>query len=252
VSEILNTIGDDAVLKKSKAHQQAHEILSQWDGGHGVDAAGPVVYYKLLYTIMENAMADELGMEDFTAFVSTHLMKRTTAVFIPNDGSLWWDDITTKAVRETRRSIFIKSFDRAVAELSTQLGKDSEDWQWGRVHTIEHGHLLGEKKPLDRIFNVGPFPIMGGNEVLNNLGFKLNPEGQYNVSFGPAMRILLDFADVENSISVNPTGQSGRLLSRHCDDQAALFNSGRFRKQMMNKDEIETTCKNVLRLIPAK
>ncbi len=251
VKEILKTIGDDAVVRKSETHQQAHQILSQWDGGHAIDAAGPVVYYKLLYTIMANAMVDELGKEDFTAFVSTHLMKRTTAVFIPNDNSLWWDDITTKNVRETRQSNFIKSFDQAVAELSAQLGEDTADWQWGKVHTIEHGHPLGRKKPLDKFFNVGPFPIMGGNEVINNQGFKLNKDGQYKVAFGPALRILLDFADVENSISVNPTGQSGHILSRHYDDQAPLFNSGRFRKQMMNQEEIQKTCKNVLRLLPA-
>ena len=179
-------------------------------------------------------------------------MKRTTAVFIPNDTSLWWDDITTPDVKETRRSIFIRSFDQAVAELSAQLGEDTADWQWGKVHTIEHGHLLGKKKPLDKFFNVGPFPIMGGNEVINNQGFKLNKEGQYAVSFGPALRILLDFDDVENSISVNPTGQSGHILSRHYDDQAALFNSGRFRKQMMNQEEIQSTCKNVLRFIPGE
>jgi len=246
----LETIGDDAVLKKTENHQQAHQMLSQWNGGHALDAKGPVVYYKLLYTIMENAMADELGQADFTAFVSTHLMKRTTAVFIPNDASLWWDDTTTQDVRETRRSIFIKSFDRAVEELNVQLGRDTEGWQWGKAHTIEHGHLLGRKKPLDKFFNVGPFPIMGGNEVINNQGFKLNKDGQYKVAFGPALRILLDFADFENSISINPTGQSGHILSRHYDDQAEMFNSGEFRKQMMNKEEIEASCKNVLRLVP--
>ena len=67
-----------------------------------------------------------------------------------------------------------------------------------------------------------------------------------------ALRILLDFDDLENSISVNPTGQSGHILSRHYDDQAALFNRGRFRKQMMNQEEIQATCKNVLRLVPGE
>ena len=61
IKEILDTMGDDAVVRKSETHQQAHQILSQWNGGHAMDAPGPVVYYKLLYTIMENAMADELG-----------------------------------------------------------------------------------------------------------------------------------------------------------------------------------------------
>ena len=80
----------------------------------------------------------------------------------------------------------------------------------------------------------------------------MNPEGQYKVSFGLALRILLDFDDVENSISINPTGPSGHLLSRHYDDQAEMFNSGRFRKQMMNQEEIQAACKNVLRLVPAE
>jgi len=250
VKEILDTIGDDSAVKQSELHQQVMQVLDTWDGGHAIDAAGPVVYYKLLYNIMENAMADELGKEDFTAFVSTHLMKRTTAVFIPNDTSLWWDDIATPDVKETRRSIFIKSLTQAVEELRVQLGDDVADWQWGRVHTLEHGHLLGNKKPLDKFFNVGPFSVMGGNEVINNLGFKLNKAGRYTVAFGPAMRILLDFGDVENSISVNPTGQSGHLMSKHYDDQAELFNKGRFRKQMMNREEIQSTCSNILRLVP--
>ena len=52
------------------------------------------------------------------------------------------------------------------------------------------------------------------------------------------------------TISVNPTGQSGHLMSKHYDDQAELFNKGRFRKQMMNREEIQATCSNILRLRP--
>ena len=58
------------------------------------------------------------------------------------------------------------------------------------------------------------------------------------------MRIIIDFADVENSVSVIPTGQSGMFLSKHYNDQAELYNSGKYRKQMMNMQEIILTCKN--------
>lgn len=91
---------------------------------------------------------------------------------------------------------------------------------------------------------------MGGNETIVNLGFQLNSEGRYPVSFGPAMRIIIDFADIENSVSVNPTGQSGNFLSAHYDDQAVLFNTGKFRKQMMNRKEIERFQTGTLNLIP--
>ena len=146
--------------------------------------------------------------------------------------------------------IFTDAFDLTIRDLETQLGTVISEWSWGRVHTLEHVHPIGSKKPFDKFFNVGPFSAKGGNEVINNLGFTMNKEGQYKVSFGPAMRILLDFADLENSISINPTGQSGYFLSDHYDDQAEMYNKGTFRKQMMNREEIEATQKGKLILQP--
>ena len=67
----------------------------------------------------------------------------------------------------------------------------------------------------------------------------VNKEGIYTCVFGPSMRIIIDFADVENSVSVIPTGQSGNVLSDYYSDQAAIYNEGTFRKQMMNREEIE-------------
>jgi len=204
----------------------------------------------LLSYIMENTMADELGDDDYTVFNSSHVMKRTIAVIIKNDPSLWWDNIHTKEVKETRPMIFAQSFDQAVKALTKQLGPDIATWHWGKVHTLEHGHLLGRQKPLNLLFNVGPFAAMGGNETIVNLGFQLHSDGRYPVSFGPAMRIIIDFADIENSVSVNPTGQSGNFLSPHYQDQAVFFNTGKFRKQMMNRKEIECFQTGTLILIP--
>ncbi len=146
--------------------------------------------------------------------------------------------------------IFARSFDQTVKTLIKQLGPMINDWQWGKVHTLEHTHPLGRKKPLNLFFNVGPFAAMGSNETLANLGFRLNSKGPYPVSFGPAMRIIIDFADIENSLSVNPTGQSGFFLSDHYNDQAAMFNGGRFRKQMMNRAGIKNLAKGTLILTP--
>ena len=139
---------------------------------------------------------------------------------------------------------------KASKELTRQFGPDVGAWQWGKVHTLEHRHPLGQQKPLNFLFNVGPFAAMGGNETIANLGFRLNSRGYYPVTFGPAMRIIIDFADIENSVSVNPTGQSGYFLSDHYDDQAKLFNTGKFRKQMMNRAEIKNVAKGTLILIP--
>jgi len=250
IDEIATTIGNHASVRRTERHAEAFGALKSWNGGHRLDDVGPVIYNKLLFHIMENAMADELGEADFEAFMSTHLMKRTTAVFIANQDSLWWDDIRTPAVKETREMVMAQSFDQAVEALQAQFGANIADWTWDKVHTIEYGHLMGRKKPLDKIFNIGPFPVMGGNEVINNMGFRLNREGAYKVSFGPAMRIIIDFADVENSVSINPTGQSGIFTSPHYKDQVEMFHRGLFRKQMMNRDEIVANAEGRLVLKP--
>ncbi len=106
--------------------------------------------------------------------------------------------------------------------LSKRLGPVISDWNWGKVHTLEHQHL--RKKPLDRVFNVGPFSVPGGDEVIANLAFRLNTEGRYPVVYGPAMRFIVDFFKPADALGINPTGQSGFFLSRHYDDQCALFN----------------------------
>ena len=249
-AEILNTLKADRVLQSTSTHEHAVEVLKNWNGDHQVTAAAPTIFYTLLSYIMENAMADELGPDDYAVFNSSHVMKRTIAVIIKNDSSLWWDDIRTETVKETRQMIFARSFDQAVKDLTRQLGPDIAAWHWGKVHTLEHGHLLGQQKPLNLLFNVGPFAAMGGMETISNLTFKLNTRGRYPVHMGPAMRIIIDFGDIENSLSVNPTGQSGFFLSDHYDDQAALFNSGKSRKQMMNREEIKKSGRGTLILIP--
>lgn len=249
-AEILKVLKEDGIVKQTSLHRKAFEVLQKWNGDHQTTDVAPAIFNWLMSNIMENTMADELGIEDYEAFNSTQLMKRTIPVIIKNEASLWWDNVHTKDRRETRLMIFAQSYDQTINALTRQLGPEILNWQWGRVHTLEHRHLFGLKKPLNVLFNVGPFAAMGGNETIVNSGFKLNSKGQFPVFYGPTMRIVIDFADIENSWSVNPTGQSGFFLSDHYDDQARLFNSGKFRKQMINRTEIENSSIGTLILLP--
>jgi penicillin amidase len=73
----------------------------------------------------------------------------------------------------------------------------------------------------------------------------------YRVKSGPAMRIVIDMGDMENSISINPTGQSGHMMSAHYQDQAEMYNLGQFRPQHMDRKKILEEAKGVLRLQPS-
>jgi penicillin amidase len=120
------------------------------------------------------------------------------------------------------------------------------------VHTIEYGHVIGQAGGLLRkFFNRGPYPIMGGKEVLNNLAFNYDGSNHFKVSSGPSTRRVVDFSDIENGMSILPTGQSGNPFSEHYDDQAEMYVKGEFRKMMMNKEEILEKSKSHLKLVPA-
>jgi penicillin amidase len=236
--EILTTIYDEERLAKSPMIKEAYRILEQWDGDHRLEDVAPTIFYKLLAYVAENTFADELGAKDYQSFLATHLMKRTLPVILQNDSSLWWDNIQTKDVRETRTMVFVKSFEHTLQDLEKQLGPVISEWHWGKVHTLEHQHLLGRKKPLDKLFNVGPFSVQGGNEVIANLAFRLNTESRYPVLYGPAMRFIVDFSEGGATLAVNPTGQSGFFLSPHYDDQTTFFNNQQLRPQTVITSKI--------------
>ena len=134
--------------------------------------------------------------------------------------------------------------------MTVYYGHDTDYWKWEKAHQIEHKHPIGKVKPMNYLFNVGPEGIFGGYETVNNISFIMDDTIRYDINHGPAMRIILDFNDVDNAISINPTGQSGHPMSPHYNDQFHMYNQGVFRKMMMNKDEIESESMGALLLKP--
>ena len=67
---------------------------------------------------------------------------------------------------ERRDDVLKMALQQSVEFLKQELGSQMKDWKWGKLHQLTFGHVLGEQKPLDRIFNIGPFPIGGdGNTI---------------------------------------------------------------------------------------
>lgn len=244
---IVDALKNDTVINSTPLHSQCAVLLGTWSGDHQLTDTTPTIYYKLLAHILELAMKDELGETNYNTLVNTHFMKNAYTHLLSDDQSPWWDNVETSDKKETRTLIFSEAYSKTIAELKKSSGEIT-NWNWGGAHTLEHIHPIGRKKPFDKIFNVGPVSVKGGIETINNAGFPLNTSGKYEVSYGPAMRLLIDMNDVDNGWSVLPTGQSGHLRSPHYDDQNILHNTGIFRPMMMNKAVIEKTCTSVLTL----
>jgi penicillin amidase len=228
-------------LNIDEMHEKDSQVLDRlrsWKGDHPLESVEATIFHRWEFWVLQNTFMDELGFEDFESFLSTHMSKRVMAPMSKNPKSIWWDDISTKEVRETQAEIIHTAFDKAVSSLREDFGDDVNQWTWSKVHTLEHGHPIGQVEALRSFFNVGPFPVHGSREVINNLGFGYNSSGFYKVGSGPSTRRVIDFSDIENSMSILPTGQSGNPFSKYYKDQAEMFTNGKFRKMMMNKDAI--------------
>ena len=227
--------------KLNKEEKEALLYLVKWDGGNNVNAIAPTIYNKIIYFYLKNTFLDEMGELAFHQFVKTHVMKQSIDNQSKIENSVWWDNVATKNVKETRSVILTKAFKETVENLTSQLGSDVTTWNWGKVHQIEFKHPIGQVALLRSFFNVGGYEISGTNEVINNVMFYYTDAPVYDISAGPSTRRIVDFSDIENSISILPTGQSGNPMSKHYNDQAQMYVEGKFRKMKMNKKEIEAS-----------
>ncbi|WKD85825.1 Acyl-homoserine lactone acylase QuiP [Polaribacter huanghezhanensis] len=228
----------------SPSEKLSLDYLKKWNGFYGKKEIAPTIYNRFIYEVLVATYQDEMG-KSFKQFINTPYQDKAFVEQIAREESVWWDNIKTVNKKETRTDIITSSYKKAIAFLGNQLGENVQDWTWDRVISVEYPHALGKVAALRSYFNVGPFKTRGGNEVINNQIFNLDSTGVYKITAGPSTRRIVDFSDVENSLGILPTGQSGNVFSDHYKDQAQKYVDGEFVKMKLNQKEIEAS-ENVL------
>ena len=237
--EVLNVLQNDPVLFKTPNHAYATQLLKNWKGEHNIKAQAPVVFAKLLYFLIKNTMADEMGEQLFKEMLPNpgfmnEVLSRTYPKMFFKEKSIWWNDINTNDKSESRKEIFARSFDETIQELAKQY-PNNNDWRWGKVHKITYLNYTQNKA-----FTVGPFEMSGGMDVINKMGFVLSNAKVHNITDQPAQRMLIDFSNREKrSFGVLPIGNSGNPKSIFYKDQVNLYNKGKMRQILTDKNEIK-------------
>lgn len=224
------------------------EQLAGWDGDHKLDSIPATLFNQLTYELARAAMHDELGDAFFDSLLQTRVLDTALPRLTADASSPWWDKRDT-AEKESRADVVKAAWQASLAHLKKTLGEDSAKWQWGNSHTLTNNHPLGQQKPLDRLFNVGPFASPGGHEMPNNLSHRISP-APWGVIYGPSTRRLVDMADAEHALGINPVGQSGVPFDRHYDDQAEAYMRGEYLPMHFAEDEVKANSQEVLTLTP--
>ncbi len=234
------------VTMAEQAGESVESFMKNWSGSHFGHDIAPTLYYRWMYRTIEAAMADEFAQaatdgtagEKFEAFHKTIVSENSFPRLLAHPNSPWWDDVRTDT-KESASDIVASALRAARVDLQVTLGEDTAEWRYDRLHTVTHRHAMASVPIVGDWLSVGGIPLPGAKDALNKYEFKLKDEVNYEVFSGPSMRISVDFADIDGSESILPTGQSGNPFSAFYANQAPLYHAGQFRKQRMNRDDIE-------------
>ncbi len=224
------------------------EYFVNWNYMFTVDDVPTAIFQEFTTRLLSNIYRDEMGDDLFHDYVIlVNVPVRMTMKLVEEGTSSWFDDISTSRV-ETRDDIILRSLRESVDALRNRLGSEMKSWRWGELHTVTFKHPFGLVRPLDKLFNVGPYPCPGGPTALVSGEYSYNEP--FGVTVGSSFRSVVDMSHPTKAFRVVPPGESGQVLSDHYEDQAALWLNGAYRTVMLDPGRFEAMTWSHLRLEP--
>jgi penicillin amidase len=227
---------------------QAQDLLRSWDGRADRDSAGAALFEAFRVEIIDTTFEDELGAQ-LLEQSRGHLMVAVSNL-MSDPAAPWFDDIHTVEV-EDRDDAIQQALERAVDFLSETLGSNMNEWRWGDLHTATfENQSLGQSgiAPIEWIFNRGPVETDGAIGAVNNIGYSLNDP--FAVSFLPSYRQIVDLGDLNQSLSIHTTGQSGHPFHEHYDDMIDLWRNAQYHSMLWTRQQVEAAAAAHLVLEP--
>ncbi|NKY40053.1 penicillin acylase family protein [Cellulomonas septica] len=228
------------------------ELLRDWDRVSSSDSAAAAYFAAVWKTLLRLAFDDDLPDDASPAGDSRWL--EVVRRLVDDPSSPWWDDRSTPAVVEGRDEILTRAMVSARRQLTTQLGRDAEDWRWGMLHVAapEHPVLGGESLPgvLRRLVNPSPLSVGGGSSIVDATAWDASTPS-YAVTAAPSMRMVVDLGDLDSSTWVNLTGTSGHPASVHYTDQFKAWATGETFPWPFTQAATEADATDHLTLLPS-
>ncbi len=222
-----------ALHSNDAAVQQAIDRFKNWDGSMAGDSPAAAIYELTYLQMLQLTFKDDLSKDDpdsklFKEYINTDGGAAGLWMYenLDNPQASWWDDVTTADKKESRDDIMLKSITNAVGQLNQKLGGDQASWRWDKLHTITFAHPLGSVKPLNLVFNFGPYAVGGDGTTVNVSPFDqwdAMTKDSYAQDWVPSYRAVYDLTDWNSTHIVMPTGESGVTGTSHVNDQTPLW-----------------------------
>ncbi len=228
------------------ASSDARDWLAAWDMRNDMDSAQAVLWAHFTVRMLTNLFDDQLGdvrsAGQGDLWAAYELMQKSDNV--------WWDDANTIDVTETRDEILLRSLREAWDNAVAAHGSDRTAWRWGAVHTatFESNPLgLSGIDLIEDMVNRGPYETGGGSEIVNATGWGGD---DFTVGSLPSYRMIIDLADLDASMTMHTTGQSGHPFSAHYSDMIDHWRNIEYKPMLYTRSAVDAAAVERLTLNP--
>lgn len=246
--------GADFVARLEGLHSEdpdvslALDLLRKWDGVLSPDSSAGSVFkvamYHLVRAVLEPALGEDLTLDYMgrgphpLLLPSSEFDGHSTVAILAmlDDPGSWWIEGAGG-----RQKALTSALKKAVAYLRDEFGAQPSAWGWGKLHKILFAHSMSIQPPMDRVFNIGAFPIGGDGDTVCQTAYL--PENPYdNNAWSPSFRQIIDMGDLPGALASVPPGQSGHLGSPHYDDLAVPWLEGKYFNVLWTREAVEGAC----------
>ncbi|MGK2739573.1 penicillin acylase family protein [Tepidicaulis sp. LMO-SS28] len=236
-------------LPEETAARPEVQKLKAWDFVLDADRAEPLIYAAFLHELPRLTWADELGpsFQNYTGPRANMLF----SIFGKDAPNAHWCNDITNSETETCEEIAGRAMESALAKLRGSYGDDMENWTWGEAHPVVNNHIPGGGLPVIKNWLTLETPSSGGMHTLNRGQYRGSGERPFANIHAAGFRAVYDLNDLDASLYMISTGQSGNPFSPFYSDRLQDWADGKtFRieteRTLYGKEAIGT-----LRLTPA-
>ncbi|HYD80141.1 MAG TPA: penicillin acylase family protein [Paucimonas sp.] len=192
----------------------ALDMLRGWNGEMAVERAEPLIFNAWMRETSRRIFADELGEALMTDYWELRNVHQSMVNVLKNaDGAGKWCADAEKPDR-TCAEVLAAALEAALADLEKRHGADMAKWQWGWAHVARSEHRpFGKVDALARVFDIR-VPSPGDTYTVNVGRYNLRDEKEpFANRHAASLRAIYDLSDLENSLFIHSSGQSGNVLS---------------------------------------
>lgn len=237
---------EDTATARRRA--QALARLAEWNGAMSEYDPEPLIFAAWMRALTQRLTEDETGV--LAREIEGPRPLLVERVFHDIDGAARWCNVVMTPTSETCADIARRALDDALAELAARFGDDIDSWRWGAAHRAVHVHTpLGFNRLLGVFLNIS-HETSGGDHTINVGKTRGRGPDPYANVHAAGLRVIYDFADLDRSVYVIATGQSGHPMSRHYEDIGQLWRRGDYLPMSLDRADAQAGSVGTTRLLP--